>query len=342
MEDSVSVRPPIASGLSQYLAGLAEATTRLPHWQAAAIAFVALAVLGAADQATGPQVNLVVFYLLITCFAAWCLGAARGFLFGIITVLVAGTINGFHFGHQLPGQDGATGARVWNIFSRLMSTSVMVLLSTGLRGALDLERWRASTDGLTGVLNKAAFTAQMETAIARAQQRGSALVLAYIDLDGFKGVNDGYGHAAGDGVLRTFAASASDAIRSTDLFARIGGDEFVALLTVPDCGQGDGVAEMLHYRLARILRGTGYRVTCSMGALIMDSRDVTAPGRIIDVADRLMYEVKRSGKDALRVARGDLLGLALDEAYPPPPAAPIAREAMVDRPDRVHIARSAA
>jgi GGDEF domain-containing protein len=87
------------------------------------------------------------------------------------------------------------------------------------------------------------------------------------------------------------------------------------LLTVPSCDMGDGAAEVLHARLSAILRGTGYPVTCSMGALVVEAAAVADRAELIDAADRLMYEVKRAGKNAIRIARADLgdVGEALAE-----------------------------
>ena len=149
--------------------------------------------------------------------------------------------------------------------------TVMVALASGLRHSLDHARWSATTDPLTGVLNKAGFHRRLRALVSHAQRRQESLVLAYVDLDGFKGVNDGFGHAAGDTLLRDFSEQANDAIRAHDLFARIGGDEFVTLMTVPNCMLGDVAAEALHDRLSRILRETGHTVTCSMGAMVVDA-----------------------------------------------------------------------
>jgi len=164
---------------------------------------------------------------------------------------------------------------------RIVSMSLLVVLASGLRCALDQARWSAATDGLTGVLNKGAFTRRLGPLVAQAQRRGDSLVVCYIDLDGFKGVNDGFGHAAGDKLLCQFSEAAVNVIRAHDLFARIGGDEFIALLTVASCPQGDTAAERLHDRLSRILRDIGHDVTCSVGALVLDSRQVTLPERAI-------------------------------------------------------------
>lgn len=302
----MQTRPPAASRLSNLLATLADMATRLPPARAWTVTLVALALAFVIDKLTGVQVNLVLAYLLIACFAAWCLGERVGMAVGLASVLLAGWINGFDSAFPQQGIGLPSAATVWNTVGRILSVSLLVALASGLRCALDLARWVASTDGLTGVLNKATFTRQMQALITQSRRQQDALVIAYIDLDGFKAVNDGLGHAAGDGLLRRFADAAAEAIRGDDLFARVGGDEFMALLCVEDCAQGDIAAERLHSRLAAILRAENVGVTCSVGALIVRSQGLTHIDTLIDAADELMYEVKRSGKNALRIARDDL------------------------------------
>jgi diguanylate cyclase (GGDEF)-like protein len=174
-----------------------------------------------------------------------------------------------------------------------------------MRTALQLERWRASTDGLTGVLNKASFYQRMAAAVAAANGSDRAFILCYMDLDGFKQINDRHGHSAGDEILRLFATAAVDAIRERDLFARIGGDEFVALLSIGASEDGDYIAALVHQRLSSILARTGLPVGCSMGALIATAAQLEPIEAAVQLADSLMYEVKRSGKNALRVGRID-------------------------------------
>ena len=301
---------------------LADAATRLPRARAWAVTLAALAVALLVDEVTGPQVNLVLVYLMIACFASWCLGERVGMAIGAVSVLLTGWINGFGSAFPNEGLALPSVATAWNTCGRLLSIALLVALASGLRRALDVARWRASTDGLTGVLNKATFMRQTEALVTRTPRRAAALVIAYIDLDGFKAVNDGLGHAAGDALLCRFAAAA-DAIRGDDLFARVGGDEFMALLLVDDCAQGDIAAERLHARLTTILRNEGLGVTCSVGALILESRGLTHIDPLIDAADELMYEVKRSGKNALRIARGDLQPAARSRPRRAPPGLPV-------------------
>ena len=299
-------RPPATSPLSNLLAKLADAATRLPPPRAWALTLAALAVALLIDYVTGPQLNLVLAYLLIACFASWCLGERIGMTIGIASVVLTGLVNGFSSSFPAQGLALPTATAAWNTLGRLLSMGLLVALASGLRCALDIARWRASTDGLTGVLNKATFTRRMHAIVTQSRRRKEALVIAYIDLDGFKAVNDGLGHSAGDALLCRFADAAADALRAEDLFARVGGDEFMALLAVDDCAQGDIAAERLHARLTAILRTEGLGVTCSIGALILESRGAAHVDSLIDAADELMYEVKRSGKNALRIARDDL------------------------------------
>jgi diguanylate cyclase (GGDEF)-like protein len=289
--------------LTRVFARLAEASMRLPRPQAWMLLGSGMIATIAVDYVTGPQVNVVILYLALACFASWCLGERVGLAVGAVSVVMLGQINGFGPGQVLIVKPVAL---AWNMLARSLSMTVMVALASGLRHSLDHARWSATTDPLTGVLNKAGFNRRLRALVAHAQRRRESLVFAYIDLDGFKGVNDGFGHAAGDTLLRDFAEHAHEAIRAHDLFARTGGDEFVTLLTVPNCDQGDVAAEALHYRLTRILHNTGHAVTCSMGAMIVEATKISSPGELVEAADNLMYEVKRTGKNALRVARLDL------------------------------------
>ena len=309
------VRPPTASWLANLFATMADTATRLPSHRAWAISLAALGCTAMFDAATGPGFNPTPLYLIVGCFASWCLGERPGLLIGFCAIGVAVLINGFGIADAPPSPGPTVTAAAWNLAGRGLVMTLLVGVSSGLRCALEQAQWRATVDGLTGVLNKGAFARRLDGLVAQAQRHDEALVIAYIDIDGFKAVNDSFGHAAGDMLLRHFANAAGDAIRAGDLFARMGGDEFIALLTVASCTHGDTAAERLHARLSQILRETEYDVTCSVGALVLDSHQVSQPERLVEAADGLMYEVKRSGKNALRVARADLQGSIQREPF---------------------------
>jgi diguanylate cyclase (GGDEF)-like protein len=310
-EVAVNLASPVASRSSVLLARAAEASMRLDRKVAWGLTLWAWAATIALDRWSGPQINLVFLYMIVACFASWCLGERPGLGIALTSVAAMGIINGFAAAFPGQGHSLALLPTIWNTAGRALTFTMLVLLASGLRHTLDQVSWRASVDPLTGALNRGAFSRSMAGMISLAQRRGSGLMIAYIDLDGFKGVNDVHGHAAGDVVLSRFAAAAGQAIRASDLFARVGGDEFALLIGLDQCAQGDVVAERLHSNLSEALKRTGYLVTCSMGALVLEGRQVTTTSSLIEAADGLMYEVKRSGKNALRVARGDLQPVTL-------------------------------
>ena len=310
-------RPPDTTLTSRLLVRLLDATSGWSICRAASVAAVAFALAMVADWETSAGVNVSFLYLVACAFAVWSMGRTAGLSLAFTVAAALSVMRYYQFQSGAYVHTLGAGAQTWNLVSRLLTFALIGLVVDGLRTALALERWHGSTDSLTGALNKGAFEGAVEQAAARARRHDHALVLAYMDLDGFKQVNDRHGHSAGDRVLRSFAAATMQAIRSTDLFARMGGDEFVALLTVGTCEEGERVAELLHRRLTAILAASGLSVTCSMGALVMSSRDAAMDDGVLEQADRLMYEVKRTGKNGFRVARGGAVGNMLHASYQP-------------------------
>jgi diguanylate cyclase (GGDEF)-like protein/PAS domain S-box-containing protein len=161
---------------------------------------------------------------------------------------------------------------------------------------------RAVHDPLTGLANRVLLVDRLSQALARADRRGRALGVLYVDLDGFKAVNDTWRHAVGDEVLRTVADRLAKVVRPEDTLARFGGDEFVVL-----CEDLAGAADAR--RVARrILRAVGRPIrhragTCRLGASI---GVVLADGRssaeaLIEQADHAMYVAKGRGGAAIEM-----------------------------------------
>ena len=304
-------RPPDITATSRLFLTLVRATAHWSNGRGWLVSVTGFALLVLADYLTGAYLSLLFPYMICAALAVWCVGERGGVVLSASAIVASALIRHYTITVELHGVPVWPLTEIWNCVTRLLSVTLLVSVVAGLRAALDLERWRASCDGLTGVLNKSAFDEHMAATLDRARAGERAILFAYMDLDGFKGVNDRHGHAAGDAVLRSFATAASQAIRSTDLFARIGGDEFAVLMMVPPCGEGDQVAAMLHGRLTAILAATGYDVTCSMGALVMDAREQAGGEKLVERADALMYEVKRAGKNAVRTAHLGATGTAM-------------------------------
>jgi diguanylate cyclase (GGDEF)-like protein len=195
---------------------------------------------------------------------------------------------------------------LWNFAVRALSMLMIASIVAAFRRAFDRTHVRATTDDLTGALTKGAFAERLPRILAARRETGSVLVFAYCDLDGFKQVNDRHGHATGDRVLIAFCRTATGAIRPRDLLARVGGDEFVMLMMTEDAGGAYRAAERVHREIRSKLVSLPTPVTVSMGAVVVEHATASDEQAFLAAADSLMYEVKRAGKDALRVAHVDL------------------------------------
>ncbi|HST24845.1 MAG TPA: GGDEF domain-containing protein [Gaiellaceae bacterium] len=153
-----------------------------------------------------------------------------------------------------------------------------------------LKQW-ASRDGLTGLWNRERLLEELDRFLAGRRRRDDrAGSLLFVDLDGFKAVNDSQGHAAGDELLRSVAQAIEGAVRYTDTVARIGGDEFAVLLPGTTAPQAQRVAEKIEAAVAAVWPRA--RGGASVGVVELDPAAGSAADALAQ-ADRAMYEVKR-------------------------------------------------
>jgi diguanylate cyclase (GGDEF)-like protein len=160
-------------------------------------------------------------------------------------------------------------------------------------------RRNAETDGLTGLLNRRAFLGRAGERAKEAWRVKRPIVLLLFDLDHFKTINDRFGHAAGDRILGLFAATAGQTIRVTDVFGRIGGEEFAALLPGCDAETGRQIAERIRSDFARrtmIELGGDATATVSVG-IASNGGDATDIESLMLKADAALYGSKRGGRD---------------------------------------------
>jgi diguanylate cyclase (GGDEF)-like protein/PAS domain S-box-containing protein len=166
------------------------------------------------------------------------------------------------------------------------------------------EMWqRANFDELTGLPNRALLADRMAQAIARAERSGSQLGVLFIDLDRFKPVNDEYGHQAGDELLRQVAGRIGNCLRQEDTVARIGGDEFLALLpAIRDAEAALSIADKVLASLLAPFKVEGHfvEIGASIGVAIHPGhgRSVDA---LIENADSAMYAAKAAGRHTVKL-----------------------------------------
>lgn len=171
------------------------------------------------------------------------------------------------------------------------------------RAAEELARYWADHDWLTRLPNRHRMQMELAAALSGALRAGSQLGLLFVDLDGFKAINDSHGHLAGDQVLRIVARRLLRALGCGGRITRFGGDEFVVLLPGL-AGEEDAlaVAQRLRSALLWPMRLSGRRVgvSCSIGVAV-GPRDARTPDELVRVADRAMREAKQAGRNQVRV-----------------------------------------
>jgi diguanylate cyclase (GGDEF)-like protein len=154
----------------------------------------------------------------------------------------------------------------------------------------------AATDGLTGLLDRRAFSQAFEREIERARASDLALSMIFFDLDHFKEVNDGFGHAAGDDALCAFARILERECSVTDLLARMGGEEFAVVLFDADAEAAKEFAERTAMELSQWSTEHPPLLTTSAGVAML-SEDTATPSQMLTAADRALYSAKAAGRN---------------------------------------------
>ena len=200
-------------------------------------------------------------------------------------VLIAGWLQG----SEAPGVGEG-------LFAKLSALADQATNALDKADLLSRVRTQAASDPLTGIANRRVVAERLDEIVGRTEP-DSLSALLFIDLDGFKEVNDTLGHAAGDELLRTVAARLRRSVRTDDLVARLGGDEFTVLL---DCVRGQDeawqIAEALHSDVAQpaVVLDHVVDIDCSIGVILIRP-GVQNATEVLHAADAAMYGAKKSG-----------------------------------------------
>ena len=250
--------------------------------------FALLLTVTVLDYVSGSEMALSFFYLIPISIAGWYIGQKTAIVVALLGALAFPVTDALAVG---PYDELWTG--FWNFMVRAATLTTMALILSRLKEALARERTLARQDPLTGIANARWFNEMGAWECAKAQRTEQPLSIAYLDLDGFKEINDTLGHSAGDRVLRSVATALSGNTRASDLVARLGGDEFALLMPATD----EHEARVTTERLAQVFADlTDDLVTFSIGlaTLYGPPRDFEA---VLRVVDSLMYDAKTAGKN---------------------------------------------
>jgi diguanylate cyclase len=260
---------------------------------------LACALLGWQFSKHGPDLMEVMplFVAYFTCCLQFGVSNQRktgGFVVTLLGLLAWSLVFpvGMAFDIFLPNVQ--VGAEVWNLPKYLVAIGMILLL---LETQLTRNQHLAHHDALTGLPNRRLFQDRISGAMERARQRNGRTAVLAIDLDGFKEVNDTFGHHAGDEVLQEVARLFASYLRRIDTIARTGGDEFSVVLEGPITrDEANDVASMLKQLLEAPLSvaGRSMQIGASIG-IAMFPDDAQTPDRLSILADERMYTAKRNG-----------------------------------------------
>lgn len=218
--------------------------------------------------------------------------------------------------NELVTRDGETRVIAWrhtalrDADGRITATMSSGVDLTERRAAEQQIAYLAYHDSLTGLPNRALLQEHLELAMARARRQNTGVALLYLDLDGFKLVNDSLGHPAGDELLCHVTLRLSQRRRDADLLARQGGDEFLLLLADLDRATAEQTAKRVADGLLRALAkpfqisGAEFHIGASIGISLFP-RDAADGDQLLRHADASMYEAKANGRNAVSIYSGD-------------------------------------
>ena len=266
---------------------------KIPTHYVKLIGLTTVLLFGIIDYLVVVDISLSILYLLPIAFTNWY----DKKWFSIILVWIS-TISWF-VAEFAAKSDTHLSLLIWNATVRLIVFLTITYLLSNLKSAYEREKNLAQNDGLTGIVNRRFFLEILRLEYQRSLRYRCCFTLVYFDLDNFKEINDRFGHQTGDKLLTLVAQTGHKYIRELDTIARLGGDEFALLLPETNYQNGRLVLDRLQQQLITAIEAYSPPVSLSIGAVtflaLPDSVDKT-----LETVDRLMYEVKKSGKNGIK------------------------------------------
>jgi len=255
------------------------------------LALALIVVIGVLDYVTGSNLSLSLFYLLPVAVLAWKGGRWLG-LGGSVASAGVWALAAVSAGQVFPSPL----VLCWESAARFLTYAVLALLIASLKDSIFHLEAMSRTDPLTGAANTRAFKEQLKGELERSRRYLHPFTISYLDLDNFKTINDSFGHATGDALLRTMVGAIRTHVRTTDLIARLGGDEFALLLPEADIEGARTVIGRIRAGVQKEMESREWPVTMSVGSLTCRNPGFDVE-ELVKKADELMYQAKLKGKN---------------------------------------------
>jgi diguanylate cyclase (GGDEF)-like protein len=259
------------------------------HWQIICSGTILTAALGTLDHSSGFEMSFSVFYLFPILFVTWYGSRWSGLAMCLLSALMWLFVD-YTAGHTYT----QIWMPYWNAAVRLSLFAIVTYLTATIKIRLDAEHLAARLDHLTGLKNSLAFHEDAEFLFENARRYRYPIAVGFIDIDGFKALNDNLGHTEGNRALKAVADAVSQSARASDIVARLGGDEFVAVLSHTGLSAAKTFFDRLQRLLVTTVNEAGWSVGFSIGVAVF-AESVPSVSDALKHADTLMYKVKESG-----------------------------------------------
>ncbi|BAU66307.1 diguanylate cyclase [Stanieria sp. NIES-3757] len=263
---------------------------RLPPRLILFFSLILIGLIGAIDYVIKIDIALSIFYLVPITLITWFVNQKWGVISSVgssISWFIADLHVKVYDYWWLP---------YWNVSVRLGFFIITVSLLATLKKSYEYQKQLARTDFLTGLMNRNFFLELLQLESLRSLRYQRPLTLVYLDLDDFKLINDRHGHHCGDNLLKLITQTIQKEIRTTDIFARFGGDEFALLLPETNYESAQIVLKRISLCCQQITQAELSLVGLSMGAITF-IQPLNSISEMLHKVDLLMYEVKQAGKN---------------------------------------------
>ena len=275
----------------QYLDSLIRNCTK---GQIGALSLFLVILVATLEYLAGYEIAISTFLLIPIALAAWYGSRNQGIFFSLLSTAIC-----FIFDKTSPVHAYSNPfAPYWDAASQLIVFLIIALLLSHLRARLRIENQLARIDALTGVMNGRGFVEASQQLITLAARHGRPTILAYIDLDNFRQMNEAFGHSEGEKALQTIGQLFIGSLRKTDVVGRLGSNEFALLLPETDASGARTKLGKLKNELTQKSREHNWPIKFSIGFVSFDM-----PPSSIDeafkIAESLMNQIRNSGKSTI-------------------------------------------